>query len=178
MTLLTQAAQAAMFGGSTAETVSLSGTLGSPRSALGVSFAPDAAVAIWLFAGLDSAPTSIVQGQAQKYEGDLLDPFNFVSDNPSTDWVQPNDFQNGPYYIRATFQTAGGDEAPSWPSSAALDTWHIMTNGFVNLSWGWQSTITGGSLSQGTIKVEIATDSGGTNIVATGYYRGVAATDL
>ena len=80
-------------------------------------------------------------------------------------WVIPNDYQEGPYYVRLT---AFADTPPDF-ASPAVDgsTWHTT---FGNIEFGWSHN--GVFFREGTVKIEIATDSGGTNIVATGYYRG------
>jgi len=73
------------------------------------------------------------------------------------------------YYIRAT------NHADSDPDSGpALNTWHSLAS---TRSWLWQAG-PGFDFSRGTLKIEIATDSGGTNIIATGYYRGNAETEI
>lgn len=57
------------------------------------------------------------------------------------------------------------------PTSGTLGSWISIDRG-TNLTWSWQRT-TIGSLD-GTLKIEIATDSSGVDIVAIGYYRGKA----
>lgn len=84
------------------------------------------------------------------------------------DWVDPRDFQDGPYYLQWT--DTGDDDPPNTFSHAeGPGNWHTLSNGGTNFWWTQQQT---GPLTKwSTIKIEIATDSGGTNIIATGYYR-------
>jgi hypothetical protein len=79
------------------------------------------------------------------------------------------------YYVRATWDDKGGlDEAPTGSGSDSLGVWLSMG---ASRYWYWTAA-TGFNISRGQVKVEIATDSGGTNIIATGYYRGNAETEL
>lgn len=73
------------------------------------------------------------------------------------------------YYIRAT--NAAGDNPDG---GSALNTWLALST---LRQWYWQAG-PGFVTSAGTLKIEIATDVGGTDIVATGYYRGIAEAEL
>ena len=71
------------------------------------------------------------------------------------------------YYGKATLDS--GDPA----TLNNLSSW-VALNSTRTLEWN-QSGV--GTLD-GTYKIEIATDAAGNNIVATGYYRGLAEVDL
>lgn len=70
----------------------------------------------------------------------------------------------GTYYIRG--QLDSGSNPTSGPT---LGNWHVLTT---EREWEWTQSSTGSNT--GTLQIDIATDSGGTNIVATGYYEGDA----
>ena len=83
-------------------------------------------------------------------------------------WVDPLDFQDGPYYLQWT--DTGDDDPPSGFSAAeGPGNWHEVANNGTNI-W-WRQSHNGPITKWTTIKIELATDSGGTNIIATGYYR-------
>lgn len=64
------------------------------------------------------------------------------------------------------------DEAPNHPSSSTLNTWLKVGGTSSSIRYfGWQETTNGFAMTRGQVKVEIASDSGGSTIVATGYYR-------
>lgn len=145
---------------SPAETVSLQGTVGVPiiRQILGFSESSETYHLNFCFCSVTSAPNSLTRGYAEwagYKEG------NLASYTQIHAWVIPTDYQEGPYWIRATFV------ADNAPDTGTLDVWISMAS---NVFWGWSHN--GPTARTGTIKVEIATDSGGSNIVATGYYRG------
>ena len=97
----------------------------------------------------------------------------YDSDNSPTEstsghaaWVNVNPAADD-YWFRFSLitQPSGGNSA-----GAALNTWHADTS---TRSVFWQDGRAGNSYADETVKwkVEIATDSGGSNIVATGYYQ-------
>lgn len=69
------------------------------------------------------------------------------------------------FYVMA--QLDSGDTPNNAPAS--LGTWLSLD---VDRGWGWQQTIPGST--SGVLKIEIADDSVGTTILATGYYQGTA----
>lgn len=97
------------------------------------------------------------------------------SDNQFQDGVefsskQPNSGKD--LWIKATQTgvTTPGD-APNVGDST--DSWlKVRGTSSANRSWGW--TQTGLGITEGTVKVDLSTDSGGSTIVATGYYKGTA----
>lgn len=129
--------------------VALSGTQVSPT----VSSDTDtsSALAGWSFAA-DGVLGRYEVGTLNAAWGSSQDPAEWASGTPPIT-----------YYVRATLDTGTA------PSGAALNTWHALTTTRV---WTWSQS--GDGANSGTIKVDIASDSGGLDIVATGYYRGVA----
>lgn len=134
--------------------VILSGSAGSPNVDTDFAIAPADARAGWIFNST---------GDCTKYSG---------SSHSKPEWFgQPGETVHSTpdqtYYIRAT--TESGD----LPDFGTMNTWLALSSG---RTWYWEATGTF-EVSIGTIKIEIASDSGGTNIVATGYYRGSASTE-
>lgn len=128
-----------------APAVSLSGTTGAPNTAFDFALSPDTADGAWTFNS---------DGTVDRTVGATVTQFK-----PSSEWIIPNS-PTATYYIRA--QNNAGSNPDTGP---ALNTWHALTS---DRSWAWQQSTNGSKT--GSIQVDIATDSGGTNIVATGYY--------
>jgi len=133
-------------GNTITETASLSGTSAFPNKAFGLTPGTDIVIG-WEFR-TDGTVHKIgaVTGDAQFQAG--------------TQWL--NTSPGSTYYIR--FTTNSGT-APSASYSDTLNTWHALTS-LREVKWNVPSWTFG----SGSVKVEIATDSGGSNIVATGYY--------
>ena len=134
--------------------VILSGSAVSPNVDTDFAIAPADARAGWIFNA---------SGDLTKYSGSAYSKSEWFGRVGETTHETPDQT----YYIRAT--TESGD----LPDFGTMNTWLALTGG---RTWYWEATGTFDS-SAGTIKIEIATDSGGTNIVDTGYYRGVADTE-
>ena len=130
--------------------VTLSGTSGSPNVVLDV-IVSGLATAGWRF-----NPDGTVEEN---------DRFVYTQFAAATEWLPSGPPSPIPYYIRAT------NVAESNPTSGTLNTWLSLTTA---REWYWQQGVDG--LNQGTLKIEIADDTSpiGSNIVATGYYRGRA----
>ena len=135
--------------------VILSGTSGSPNVDSDFAIHPSTAQAGWTF--ISTGDLTRVSGAAHNKPEWYGQPGETTHETPDQT-----------YYIRATNES--GDNPDSGP---ALNTWHSLGT----RQWYWSAS-GGFDLSQGTLKIEIATDSGGTNIIATGYYRGSAQTEL
>ena len=76
----------------------------------------------------------------------------------------------GTYYIRATEYASSTGGNHSWTNSTHnLNTWYQLN---VNRLWNFEdNSVTASYVGRSvTLKIDIATDSGGSNIVATGYY--------
>lgn len=172
------------------ETVSLGGTQSSPRpvQSFNTEGVGQAAFSGWLFGCTTSAFNSIERGQVQKASweknGGVEQQAIYTSVDTSTSWIIPNDFQNGPYYIRA--QLLSGTDQPDTGSGLPLETvgaaddtadWFALTNGGPNIFWIWKQETSAGLVS-GTIKVEISTTNSEAGILTTGWYRGIAALDF
>ena len=120
---------------------------------------PDEANVVWTISGAASGSGRAV-GYIQFDGYDTGDAIAFGGDvaftTPPTGW--------GTLYVRLTAITNVADA-----TTHAIDgtTWHTLTEGATNISW----TETSSGVSETcTVRVEIATDSGGANIVATGDY--------
>ena len=137
----------------------------------------------WLFAGADVPGNSIERGQAQRAGRSSNQATTYISANIGTDWVIPNDFQDGPYFIRAQHDTTGLNVAPTGNVSSVTNPigtadnpvdWLTLENGVTNRFWEWQTNGDAFNESQGIIKVEISTTQSEAGIVATGLYTGIA----
>lgn len=132
--------------------VGLAGTTVSPRTAFDSTVTPFLATVDWEFR---------TDGTVYKVE-DFSVPVE-TQDNAATTWYPDGSPPTGTYWIR--FTVYSGDTPDS---GDAMTTWHTLAS--VDRTFGYNRSTTG--TESGIIKVEIATDSGGTNIVATGYYEG------
>lgn len=135
-------------GGGGGETVSLIGTQSTPVNQIGLSNENTGGTTFgWAFAGDGRIIETNTNGT-----GSTVNYGNWCSNNPP---------QNS-YWIR--FTTNAG-EVIDENISADLNIWHALTSSrSAKWSMGYQ-VFYGGS-----VKVEIATDSAGSTIVATGYY--------
>lgn len=142
--------QAAAGAGGT-EFITLSGTTGAPNEAGDSAIDPADARAGWYFR---------TDGTVDRFSNGVLTQFQAGSE-----W---SNFQPTPgtdYWIRATLNNG---TAPNIGSS--LTTWHRLSGtGEADRDWQWEQTTIGQFLTD-SVKVEISTDSGGSTIVATGYY--------
>jgi len=136
---------------SSAGTVSLSGTSGSPNLSTDIEDTPTNALAGWRF---------VNDGKVQRIVSDSWADFQ-----AGVEWIDIYDANN---WIRATLSS--GDSPSTGPS---LNTWHQLD---VLRQWEWiEGSDPGGqATTSGTIKVEISSSGSGTPILATGYYKGTA----
>jgi len=140
-----------------AEVVTLSGTTGSPIFTSEFDLSPGQALAEWQFLSDGRVFRNFHNKSSTQYSAGVQ-------------WVNTQQSPFGDYWIRAT---ANADDLPD--TGYALGTWWALTT---TRYWGWEVTGSGFQHSSGSVKVEIATDSGGTNIVATGYYGGTADMEI
>jgi len=147
----------------------LSGSSGSPRTGTGGAGVLDPLDAIhtWLLGATESGGESIVKGEMQDAANSTAESPSYVSDNPSTDFISPKSAFDTTLWCRATNNTGSNPTGGS-----GLGTWLTLVPGGSDRLWSWTRTTIG--TTSGSIKVDIATDSGGSNIVATGYYAGSA----
>ncbi len=139
------------FWTSTTVTYTLSGTSGSPNVTSDTQVFPDDAVAGWIFHA---------DGRVQQFPGTFF--------NQGTEWT--NEYPSSPNntWIRATLES-GSDAVDG--NSASTNTW-LSLGGGSNRRWTWETT--GLGTTAGTVYIEISTDSSGSPVVASGYYRGNA----
>ena len=140
---------AACAGVGRAGIATLSGTSGSPNVSSVSVTDPSDATAGWRFKSDGSVQRRIGTG-------------GFSPWMPSVEWF--NSEPGSTYYLRAT---ANAGDAPTL---GTLNTWISLAT---DPQYDWEHTTPAGT-KDGSVKIEIATDSGGTNIVATGYYGGFA----
>ena len=152
-------------GNSNAIDFNLSGSSGTPIETAYESSDPADSEVVWLIAG--NTTGTIVKGEIQSSGHDLGDAASYTSSNPTTDFRIPKDGWTT-LYVRLTLDA--GDAPDTTTHAVNGTTWHTLTEDSNNIWWIYQHAAPVGS-STGTIKVEIATDSGGTDIVATGYYK-------
>ena len=139
------------------DTVSLSGLLGSPNTYYAFSQYPGGSAKTYLRANTD--------GKLEKATSNDLGTLGSYT-QIGTEWVSPLTTYSGSYWIRAT--RISGDNL----TSGTLGSWLALTS-----SREWQLTayeaqaLGGIDYKEILLKLEIATDSGGSTIVATGYYE-------
>jgi hypothetical protein len=142
----------------TADTVALSGTLGAPNTYYAFSQYPGGSAKEYLRANTNGKleeATSLLNG--------TLGAYNQIG----TQWVVPLTTYVGNYWIRAT--KISGDNL----TSGTLNSWISLNSN----SPEWQLTayksqaLGGIDYKEILLKLEIATDAGGSTIVATGYYE-------
>lgn len=137
--------------------VTLSGTVGTPNLSLCVNADPSDTTAGWIFYS---------NGTVQRYNGN---PPVLVGFQSGIEWIDDTPLID--YWIRFD-ATLGTDPANGGDSSTGLIWLKLTGTGSADRSFLWEQTVVG--TRSGYCKVEIATDSGGSNIVATGYYSGSA----
>jgi len=138
------------------EVITLSGTTGSPNTSTDFAISTNNASVYWAFNA---------DGTVDRIKTQGTDIFEIFGPNQ---WCNTDPALN--YWIRFTHNA--GDAANLGNSSG---TWFAMSgaNG-----QGWQETTNGFATHSGSSKVEISTDSGGSTIVATGYYGGTAEIEI
>lgn len=135
------------------ETVSLSGTTGSPNTSLDFAISTNNAEVRWFFNSDGTIDRIKLQGS------DVFEWGNWCNQVPE-----------GDYWMRFTHNA--DDTANVGQSSGS---WLSMVS---NIGQGWQETQDGFASYSGSSKMEISTDASGTPIVATGYYGGTAEIEV
>lgn len=139
--------------------VKLTGSSGSPNTSNDIELSGTA------FAGWRALTTGVLQKIQADNWTDFSDQYfsvGGVAEDPQQD-----------LWIRATL------DAGDAPTSGTLGTWIKIAGGGAGAhTWSWSNSAAPVSTVEGDIKLEIATDSGGSNIVATGYYRGSALKEI
>ena len=160
-----------IFGSSAApiivqDSLNLSGTLESPETVTKLFAFSGFANAEWNVGCVQVPLNSIEKGEVQSAGWANIQTPIYASNNPSTAWIIPHDFDVN-YYIRATLEVGIDPDL-----SSGMDVWLSLVPEGSNRAWRWSRGTEG--TNAGTIKLEIASDSEGEDIVTTGYYRGVA----
>lgn len=133
-----------------ADVITLSGTTGTPTYGVAIAIAPDDADMYW------SVHSNGKLGK-HGFTGEIyLGGGEWCQNNPPI----------GSYWVRATVY------AGTTPTSGTIGSWLALTS---TRTWSWLRSAVG--TTSGTLKIEIATDSGGSTIVATGYYQGDATVE-
>lgn len=144
-------------GGAGSDTITLSGTSGSPNARTASETSPTDSYMEWSFETDGTVDTNRSDTGSTQFQ-------------TGVEWNASQPTPTATYYIKATLS------AGTTPTSGStMTTWLALTT---RRWWRWTETRNGFYTTTGTLKIEIATDSGGTNIVATGYYRGTAAVEL
>jgi len=139
------------------EGVVLSGTSGSPNTFIDNSTSPVNATAEWEFR---------TDGTVWQVKGNAAD----VQFQDGIEWSAGQDAPAEDRWIRFTDDT--GDASSSGDGTG---TWHkVSGTGAANRKVGWVEFTDGLADQTGSAKVEIAIDSGGSTIIATGYYGATA----
>ena len=139
------------------ETVSLQGTTTNPHLSTGFPITDGSIELGWRFYS---------NGDIASYDNDGSP--QFVQANH--DWVNVSPPSNN-YWIRATVQQESNPASQSQASSPSpLNTWNALTS---NRTFTFTDNRAAASYASAyvTWKIEIASDSAGSNILATGYYR-------
>lgn len=148
-------------------TITLHGTSGSPI--LSTDTDGTSAVALWTWYGDNASQSGI------SYEGRMADKQGDTTDNydVGNGWTSEQDTVTNDYWIRFTAQSGDTSEM-QFTGVSGYDVWHAITN---SGDTGTTCTLTliaagkGSFTYDATVKVEIAGGSGGTPLLATGYYR-------
>jgi len=139
------------------ETVSLEGTTSSPENNGSYPITDGSINMGWRFAS---------DGAVRNYNADRVPQYGNSS---HTDWI--NTTPSVTYYIRATIHDdASNSSATTTNSPSALNTWLALTT---NRTFLFEDNSGSNSYGQRHItwKIEISDDSGGSNILDTGYYQ-------
>jgi hypothetical protein len=138
------------------ETISLEGTTSVPESFFDMGSGAQDMVMGWTFNS---------DGNVYKYENIYNVGGSGTYLHSSTTW--DNITPSTTYYIRVSNYA---DNTLSTTDSATLNSWLALTT-TRTFRYRDSRTLTSYADEQGTMKVEIASDSGGSNILATGYYE-------
>lgn len=145
-----------MLGG---EQVTLSGTSGAPSTASDVVLFPADARAGWRF-NTNGTVDRLQLGAYGQFQNGV-------------EWTNLQPSPGREYWIRIT---ANGAVNPT-SGNMVIGLWYKLSGtGSAAREFYWDET--GAGTTSGSVQVDIATDSGGSNIVATGYYGGVATVDV
>ena len=140
------------------DTITLSGTSGSPNTHFVTSEVSNPSGG-WIF-----------DNEGRVYKADTM----WTKDTQfqdSTEWNGSQDAPTDDYWIRFTEHSFGDGGGTREYQNAGLGTWYKVSGASsTDRAFGVED-LAGDGQTDFTVKVEIASDSGGSNIVATGYYQ-------
>lgn len=150
-----------LSGASTGGKWALSGTSLSPNNATTSETSPTNATSSWIF-NLDGTVDRKQTAGTTQFETGVS--WDTDQPSPATDM-----------WIRADHDANENPDAGD-----ALGVWHVLSgSGEANRTFTWTEPTDGGFFATtGTIKVMLATDSLGANVVATGYYKGLSTVEV
>ena len=141
-------------------TYTLSGSTGTPNDVTNTESSPTNSSAWWEFRTNGTVWSKGDSGTVQFQD--------------SIEWTDEQDTPTVDIWIRSTANA--GAAHTTGPTNGI---WNVLQgSGEANQRWTWTETTDGEATTQGSVKIEIATDSGGSNIVATGYYQGTAIVEI
>jgi len=155
MTIMMGAAAGTNFYTPINDVITLSGTTGSPNIFTDFALSPLNAQAHWEFRTDGSLWKMALRGSDIQFQSGVQ-------------WCASTPL--GEYWARWTFNANDVHNVGS-----ASGTWRKIAGSGAGVQYfGWLETTDGFATTEGSVKVEIASDSGGSTIVATGYYGGKA----
>jgi hypothetical protein len=153
---------------SVTETIVLSGTTSIPNMLSGEQPVYNAVTGLWdIDNGFAFGPDGYIYEWSYSTPGNVVGALIYTS----SEWC--NTTPSATYYIRITQEIIPFNVTQIAPNAGdTLGVWHALTT-IRSVRWAGSANFGAYGERKINVKVEIATDSGGTNIVATGYYQNV-----
>ena len=150
----------------------LTGSTGTPNLTTSDTTSPEDAIVTYWLSGNSTTSSKLVGAMNKDGYGSST---SAVYTQYTDEFVMPRSHPWGTVYVRLTANAGAAVSSSSHVVDGA--TWHALLRGTDDIHFTWQFTGANGNID-GSVKVEIASDSGGTDIIATGYYRGSATVSL